>query len=65
MDIIFYRLPSKFVENVKDLNFDQIKAAVGIYLTKREINAILSRKDIFLKEVEEMIKKQGEDTVLY
>ncbi len=64
-DILFRRLPRKFVENVKALNFDQIKDAVGIYLTNREINAILSRKDIFLKEIDEMIKEQGEDVVLY
>ena len=63
--MIFRRLPRKFVENVKALNFDLIKNAVGIYLTKREINAIMSRKDIFLKEVDEMIKEQGEDSVLY
>ncbi len=63
--MIFKRLPRKFVENVKALNFDQIKDAVGIYLSKREINAILSRKVIFLNEIDEMIKEQGENTVLY
>jgi len=63
--LTFRRLPRKFVENVRALNFDQIKDAVGIYLTKREINAVLSRKDIFLIEIDEMIKEQGEDTVLY
>ncbi len=62
---IFRRLPREFVENVKALNFDQIKDAVGIYLTEKEINAILSRKDIFLIEIDEMIKEQGEDSVLY
>lgn len=64
-EFLFRRLPRKFVENVKALNFDQIKEAVGIYLTEKEINAILSRKDIFLKEIDEMIKEQGEDSVLY
>ncbi len=63
--VLFRRLPRKFVENVKALNFDLIKDAVGNYLTKREINAILSRKDVFLKEIDEMIKEQGEDAVLY
>jgi len=63
--VMFRRLPRKFVENVKALNFDQIKEAVGDYLTNREINAILSRKEIFLKEIDEMIKEQGEDAVLY
>ncbi len=61
----FHRLPRVFVENVRALNFDQIKDAVGTYLTKREINAVLSRKDIFLKEIDEMIQEQGEDAVLY
>ncbi len=63
--ILFRRLPKIFVEKVKALNFDLIKGAVGDYLTNREINAILSRKEIFLKEVDEMIKEQGEDAVLY
>ena len=62
---IFRRLPKQFVENVKALNFNQITEAVGNYLTKREINAILSRKDIFLKEIDDMIKEQGEDAILY
>jgi hypothetical protein len=62
---MFRRLPREFVDNVKALNFDQIKEAVGDYLTKREINAILSRKEIFLKEIDEMIKEQGEDAILY
>ena len=62
---IFRRVPRKFVENVKALNFDQIKEAVGDYLTTKEINAILSRKEIFLKEIDDMIKEQGEETVLY
>jgi len=64
-EFLFRRLPRNFVENVKALNFDLIKDAVGIYLTKREINAILSRKDMILKEIDEMIKEQGEDSVLY
>ena len=63
--VLFRRLPRKFVEEVKALNFDKIKEAVGDYLTKREINAILSRKVLFLNEVDEMIREQGEDAVLY
>ena len=63
--MLFKRLPRAFVEKVKELNFDNIKKAVGSYLKKKEINAILIRKELFLKEIEEMIKEKGEDKVLY
>jgi len=61
----FRRLPREFVEKIKALDFDSIKKAVGPYLTDKEINAILIRKELVLKEVEEMIKEKGEDYVLY
>jgi len=63
--MLFRRLPRKFVEKVKALTFENIQTAVGPYLTKKEINAILARKELLLKEIEEMIKEQGEENVLY
>ncbi len=63
--MLFKRLPRAFVENVKALNYDDIKNAVGPYLKGKEIKAILLRKELFLKEIEEMVKEQGEDKVLY
>lgn len=62
---LFRRLPRSFVENVKALNFEKIKAAVGPYLTEKEIKAVLARKELLLKEIEDMISEQGEDKVLY
>jgi hypothetical protein len=59
------RLPRSFVEKVKALTFERIQEAVGSYLTKKEINAIIARKELLLKEIEEMIKEIGEDKVLY
>jgi hypothetical protein len=53
------------VEKVKALNYDDIKNAVGPYLKEKEIKAILLRKELLLKEIEEMVKEQGEDKVLY
>ena len=35
------------------------------YLTDKEINAVLLRKDLMLKVIDERIKKLGEDEVLY
>ncbi|NIM58672.1 MAG: hypothetical protein GTO16_06980 [Candidatus Aminicenantes bacterium] len=62
---LFRRLPRAFVEKVKALNYDNIKNAVGPYLEDKEIKAILIRKELLLKEIEEMVKEQGEDKVLY
>jgi hypothetical protein len=63
--LLFRRLPRAFVEKVKALNYDNIKTAVGSYLKDKEIKAILLRKELLLKEIEEMVKEQGEDKVLY
>jgi len=62
---LFRILPRSFVEKIKVLDFDSIKKAVGPYLKDKEIKAILTRKDLLLKEIEEMIKEKGEDKVLY
>jgi hypothetical protein len=62
---LFRRLPRSFVENVKALNFEKIKLAAGLYLTDKEIKAILARKELLLEEIEDMIKEQGENKVLY
>lgn len=61
----FRKLPRQLVENIKALTFDSIKQAVGPYLTDKEIRAVLARKDLILKEIDEMIKVVGEDKVLY
>jgi len=61
----FRRLPRVFVEKIKALTFDSIKNAIGPYLEDKEIKAILIRKDLLLKEIDEMIKEKGEDKVLY
>ncbi len=62
---LFRRLPSVFVKNIRALNYDSIKQAVGPYLTDEEIEAILARKKVLLDEIEEMIKEKGEANVLY
>jgi len=61
----FRKLPRAFVEKIKTLTFDGIKNAVGPYLEDKEIKAILIRKGLLLKEIDEMIKEKGEDKVLY
>jgi len=62
---LFRRLPRVFVEKIATLTFANIQAAVGTTLKDREIDAILARRDLLLKEVEQMVKEQGEAAVLY
>ena len=62
---IMKELPRAFIEKLKSLNFELIRDIVGEYLTDKEINAVLLRRDLILKAVEERIKKLGEDKVLY
>lgn len=62
---LFRQLPRSFVGKIKALNLENIKKAVGSYLKEKEIKAILIRKELLLKEIEEMIKEKGEDKVLY
>jgi len=58
-------LPRAFVEKIKGLTFEQIKGVVGEYLTDAEINAVLTRKELVLKEIDRLIKLNGENNVLY
>ena len=59
------QLPREFILKLKSLNFEVIKQAVGPYLTDKEIQAVLKRRDLLLKEIEEMIKAVGENKFLY
>jgi len=62
---IMRELPRAFVEKIKALNYELIKDIVGDYLTESEIKAVLIRKELILKEIDKLIKKNGEDKVLY
>ena len=63
--MLFRRVPRALVEKIKDLNAAAIKRAVGSYLTDKEIEAIVARVPLILKEIQEMVKQNGEANVLY
>ncbi|MFC2170161.1 hypothetical protein ACFLRM_06340 [Acidobacteriota bacterium] len=63
--MLFRQLPHAFVEKVKGMDLKTIRNAVGPYLKKVEIDAILIRKKLLLEEIEELIKMNGVDKVLY
>ncbi|GAG64920.1 unnamed protein product, partial [marine sediment metagenome] len=56
---IMKELPRALYEKIKSLNAEVIKNAVGEYLTDKEIEAVLIRKDLIVKWVEDRIKKWG------
>jgi len=63
--MLFRRVPRALVEKIKGLTAAAIKQAVGPYLTDREIEGIVSRVPLIMKEIEDMIKQNGENSVLY
>ncbi len=62
---LFRRLPRWFVDGIKTLTFENIRDAVGSTLSDKEIKAVLTRRDLLLREISEMVKEQGETEVLY
>ncbi|MHB8054094.1 MAG: hypothetical protein ACYDH3_02450 [Candidatus Aminicenantales bacterium] len=63
--VLFRRIPRTLFDRLKALDTAGVQAVVGPYLTKKEIAAVLVRRDLILAEVEEMIARDGEDKVLY
>jgi hypothetical protein len=63
--LMIRRLPRTFVEKVKALTPEDVETALIPYLKKKEIKAILARKELLLKEIQEMIQEVGEDKFLY
>ena len=62
---IMRKLPRAFIEKLEVLNFELMKNIVGEYLTDKEIEAVLMRKDLIFKEIARLFEKYGENNVLY
>jgi hypothetical protein len=58
-------LPRVIIEKIKGLTAEGIQGIVGEYLTEAEIKAVLMRRDLILAEIAKLIKKKGEENVLY
>lgn len=61
----FLQLPRAFVEKIRSLDAKSVKAAVKGHLTGKEIQTLLARRDLILKEVDDLIRQKGEAEVLY
>ena len=62
---VMKELPRAFVEKLKSLNLEVIRGNVGEYLTDKEIEAVLLRRDLILEVINKRINELGEDLVLY
>jgi hypothetical protein len=62
---LIQRIPRALFEKIKALDLATLKQAVGPYLTDQEVEAIIARKPLLIKEIGEMINKNGEKNVLY
>ncbi len=58
-------LPREFVQKVKALDKDKVRSIVGEYLSYGEIEAMMKRRKLLLKDIEELIEERGEAAVLY
>jgi hypothetical protein len=61
----FWPLPRVFIEKVRVLTYEKIQKAVEDYLTGSEINAVLVRQKLLLREIDGLIKEKVEAAVLY
>jgi hypothetical protein len=64
-NFIMDQLPRAFVEKLKSLDAASIKSAVGEYLTDKEIDTTLKRRDMMIAWLDKHIQEKGEDYVLY
>ena len=63
--MVMRELPRALFEKIKALDYEMIKGFVGEYLDDKEINGVLARKDLIIKEIEKLIAQNGEEKVLY
>jgi hypothetical protein len=59
------RLPRAFVEKLRALTVEGVRAAEGLCLTDDEVRAVLARRDLLLDEIEEIMKDAGGSRFLY
>lgn len=62
---IMKELPRAFVEKLRAMTPEVAREVVGEYLTDKEIEAMLIRRDLIIKWIDDRIAKLGEDAVLY
>ncbi len=62
---VMLQLPRRFVDRLGGLSLEVLKSIAGGYLTAKEMEAVLARRDLLLRLIASRIRKFGEDKVLY
>jgi hypothetical protein len=55
----------RLLENLKALNADDLSAKTKKYLTKDQVQAVMTRRDLIVERFNQLIKEKGESVVLY
>lgn len=59
------RLPRTFADKLRALTLEGVRAAEGSYLTEAEVRAVMARRDLLLREIEESMREAGGSDFLY
>lgn len=59
------RLPRTFADKLRSLTFEGVRAAEGPYLTEAEVRAVIARRDLLLRDIEESTQEAGGSGFLY
>lgn len=62
---VMRELPRALVDKVRSLTEAEVMAAVGKNLTSRELKAVMARRVLLLAEIDRIIARYGEGSVLY
>ncbi|MGB9907026.1 MAG: hypothetical protein ACPLRR_06545 [Candidatus Saccharicenans sp.] len=59
------RCSRSLYDSLKKLDEASVKSALGSYLSQAELAALLKRKQLVVKKIEELIAEQGEEAIIF
>lgn len=62
---LLHRIDRRLLDRLRQLSPENVALAVGDYLERAQINAILTRRDAILEHFERLIRVEGEAAILY
>ncbi len=62
---VIVRCDRRLLANLRALSAETLEQKLGRWLTKREIVAVLARRDLIVRRIDEAVARRGESAVLY